>query len=127
MIRAVQTMDCSNCHAGVRREGRTAERASGVCCPLSATRVGGKVVRRIVARTLVGAWLLAAAGCGQLAQAQRPISRVAIDATPSAAAGAPCASVTTTTRIEDVAVACQELWVPYGVTEVPPANELQLE
>jgi len=29
--------------------------------------------------------------------------------------------------IDDVAPACQARWVPYGVTEVPPANELTIE
>ena len=43
------------------------------------------------------------------------------------AARGPCADVTTTTSIDDVTPACQEQWVPYGVTEVPPANELTLE
>ena len=40
---------------------------------------------------------------------------------PSAAAGA-CASVTTTTAIDQVPAACATLWAPYGVTKVPPAN-----
>ena len=40
---------------------------------------------------------------------------------PSAAVGA-CASVTTTTPIEQVPAACAALWAPYGVTKVPPAN-----
>lgn len=40
---------------------------------------------------------------------------------PSAATGA-CASVTTTTPIEQVPAACAALWAPYGVTKVPPAN-----
>ncbi len=40
---------------------------------------------------------------------------------PSAAAG-PCASVRTTTAIDQVPPACAALWAPYGVTKVPPAN-----
>ncbi len=40
---------------------------------------------------------------------------------PSAAAG-PCASVRTTTAIDQVPAACAALWAPYGVTKVPPAN-----
>ncbi|HEY7926006.1 MAG TPA: hypothetical protein VIG86_01140, partial [Candidatus Dormibacteraeota bacterium] len=40
---------------------------------------------------------------------------------PSAATGA-CASVMTTTPIDQVPAACAALWAPYGVTKVPPAN-----
>lgn len=32
-----------------------------------------------------------------------------------------------TTPIEQVALACQTLWLPYGVTQVPPADMLRLE
>ncbi len=39
----------------------------------------------------------------------------------------PCATVTVTTPIEQVTPACQVRWTPYGVTEVPPSNELELE
>jgi hypothetical protein len=39
----------------------------------------------------------------------------------------PCAAVLTTTEITSVATACQDLWAPYGVTEVPPSNELAVE
>jgi hypothetical protein len=42
-------------------------------------------------------------------------------ARPSAATG-PCASVRTTTAIDQVPAACAALWAPYGVTKVPPAN-----
>lgn len=39
----------------------------------------------------------------------------------------PCASLTTTTSIDEVPVACAALWAPYNVTKVPPPNILQLE
>jgi hypothetical protein len=47
----------------------------------------------------------------------------------SGAAVAPgaCAGVRITTPIEQVALACQNLWLPYGVTKIPPADELRLE
>jgi hypothetical protein len=35
--------------------------------------------------------------------------------------------VRSTTPIEQVALACQTLWLPYGVTQIPPADELRLE
>jgi hypothetical protein len=62
--------------------------------------------------------------------AQTPVSPAVheppvIDTSPKTLADGPCSGVTTTTPIEDVALACQELWLPYGVTAVPPANELQ--
>ena len=39
----------------------------------------------------------------------------------------PCASVRTTTPIEDVPPACAALWAPYQVTKVPPPDILQQE
>jgi hypothetical protein len=35
--------------------------------------------------------------------------------------------VRSTTPIEQVSLACQTLWLPYGVTQAPPADELRLE
>ncbi len=88
---------------------------------------GGEVVRRNVARVLACAWVLTASGCGALTPAA-PAARATpeVRASPNAPSSGPCSDVTTTTPIEDVALACQELWLPYGVTAVPPANELQL-
>src|SRR5205807_9871706 len=50
-----------------------------------------------------------------------------VTATPSASPSGPCASVRTTTAIEDVPPACAALWRPYGVTKVPPPDILQQE
>ncbi len=82
---------------------------------------------------LACAWMAAAAsGCGALAPKHAPSApdvraSPAISASPSATASGPCAGVTATVSIDDVAPACQARWVPYGVTEVPPANELTIE
>jgi hypothetical protein len=76
---------------------------------------------------LLGLWLLAATACGASAPAVDVAPKpVAVTNAPPASTG-PCAAVTTTTAITQVAVACQQLWSPYGVTEVPPANELAIE
>jgi hypothetical protein len=45
----------------------------------------------------------------------------------TAPAAGPCAAVTATTPFEQVSAACQQLWAPYGVSKVPPSNELALE
>lgn len=82
---------------------------------------------------MIGAWLLACTGCGALAPGNAGVPRSSTTATarttPSvpAASNLPCADVTTTTPIEQVSPACQQLWEPYGVTEVPPTNELAQE
>ena len=54
-------------------------------------------------------------------------STPAVSPNPSTPADGPCSDVTMTTSIDDVGLACQELWAPYGVTEVPPSNELKIE
>lgn len=67
--------------------------------------------------------LLLVASCGSTLPAvtTSATARPTTAPRPSAAAG-PCASVTTTTPIEQVPPACAALWAPYGVTKVPPAN-----
>jgi hypothetical protein len=74
---------------------------------------------------VIGAWLLAVCGCGGSAPRDgatpRPIA---------AGAGipdSPCATVTATTPVTQVTLACQQRWWSYGVTEVPPSNEPALE
>lgn len=66
---------------------------------------------------------LAVSSCGDPtgSHTAAPTTRPSIAPRPSAAAGA-CASVATTTPIEQVPAACAALWAPYGVTKVPPAN-----
>ena len=66
---------------------------------------------------------VALAACGSPSPSRTPSPTAVPSATtrPSAAAGA-CASVITTTPIEQVPAACAALWAPYGVTKVPPAN-----
>lgn len=66
---------------------------------------------------------LVLSSCGEPggSHAATPTPRPSIAPRPSAAVGA-CASVTTTTPIEQVPAACAALWAPYGVTKVPPAN-----
>ncbi len=82
---------------------------------------------------MIGAWLLACTGCGALAPGNAVVPRSSTTATarttPSvpAATNLSCADVTTTTPIEQVSPACQQRWEPYGVTEVPPTNELAQE
>jgi hypothetical protein len=67
--------------------------------------------------------VLAVTSCGTPAPSPTVTARSTTTALPrpSAAAG-PCASVTTTTAIDQVPAACATLWAPYGVTKVPPAN-----
>jgi hypothetical protein len=90
------------------------------------------VVRRIVAPALACAWVLTASGCGAQTPARSAALRPAastpdVRATPGTDSSGPCAAVTKTMSIDDVGVACQELWAPYGATEVPPSDELQIE
>jgi len=81
----------------------------------------------VAATALISTWVVAASACGGTPSA-RTATPHAHDATNRAAAASdPCANVTTTTPLEEVTAGCQELWSPYGVTEVPPADELQLE
>jgi hypothetical protein len=86
----------------------------------------------LFATALAGAWMFAASGCGAaphaVASAAAPTSRPALALAPSPdAISGPCADVRTTTPIDVVAPGCQALWAPYGVTLVPPSNELALE
>jgi hypothetical protein len=87
----------------------------------------GEVVRRTVGPALVCAWMLVASGCGARVPARMPTSPLSVRALPSPTAGDPCAGVITTTPIENVVPACQERWLPYDVSDVPPSNELQIE
>jgi hypothetical protein len=84
-------------------------------------------MRGLVRVALAGVWVLAASGCGAAALAQTATQPALAAAAPSASPGGACAAVQTTTPIEDVTRACQELWLPYGATEVPPADELARE
>ncbi len=67
--------------------------------------------------------VLALSSCGTPAPSPTAAARLTPTPLPrpSAAAG-PCASVQTTTAIDQVPAACAALWAPYGVTKVPPAN-----
>jgi hypothetical protein len=79
---------------------------------------------------MICSWLLACTACGAIAPANVTSSRPSGSPRPSAAVAAPaapCAGVTVTTSIAQVSPACQQLWSPYWVTKVPPANELALE
>jgi hypothetical protein len=103
-----------------------ADPALAVRRPLFAARVSGEVVRGLATTVLIGGWLLAVTACAAVAPRHSPATHAD---TAAAAAGAtePCAAVTTTTSLEQVALTCQQRWLPYGVTEVPPSNELALE
>jgi hypothetical protein len=86
----------------------------------------------LFATALVCAWVLAASGCGATLSVATPTtaptSRPGVARAPSPEdMGGPCAGVKVTTPIGDVAPACQALWAPYGVTLVPPSNELAME
>jgi hypothetical protein len=96
-----------------------AEAALGVRRPSCATRVSGEVVRGLATTALIGAWLLAVAACGA-ASPGHVAPRPSVAAAAPAAANAPCAGVTATTALEDVSLVCQQVWAPYGVTDVPP-------
>jgi hypothetical protein len=82
------------------------------------------VVRGLATTALIGAWLLAVAACGA-APSHSPAPRP--DATSVPASIDPCSAVTVTTPLTEVAPACAQLWSDYGVSEVPPANELSIE
>jgi hypothetical protein len=102
-----------------------AKPALSVRRPMSAARVWGEVVRRLAA-AMVGAWALVASGCGGAASGRSPSSPSGPTGSAAVTSGA-CSDVITTTPIEQVTLACQALWLPYGVTAVPPANELRAE
>jgi hypothetical protein len=101
--------------------------ALGVRRPSCAVRVSGEVVRGIATTALIGGWLLAATACAAAAPAHGSTTpaRAAIATAPGH--DDPCAAVTTTTPLEQVALACQQRWSSYSVSEVPPSNELALE
>jgi hypothetical protein len=85
------------------------------------------VVRGLATTAMICSWLLVCTACGALAPANVAAPRPgAVGIVPAASTGA-CAAVTATTSIALVSPACQELWSPYGVTDVPPSNELTLE
>ena len=76
--------------------------------------------------------VLSAVGCGVLvagcSTASHDASSTPRAQTPSpSVSSSPCSSVTETTPIQNVSPACAALWQPYGVTKVPPSNELSLE
>ena len=75
----------------------------------------------VCAGLAVMAVALAACGSPTPSRTSSPTAAPTATPRPSAAAGA-CASVMTTTPIEQVPAACAALWAPYGVTKVPPAN-----
>lgn len=64
---------------------------------------------------------LVSCGPGTPVRTSPPSGTPTVAPRPSAALGA-CASVRTTTPIDQVSAACAALWAPYGVTKVPPAN-----
>jgi hypothetical protein len=84
------------------------------------------VVRGLATTALIGCWLLGASACGAVA----PGRIVAPGSSAASAAATPhdrCARVTATTELTQVTIACQDRWASYGVSEVPPSNELALE
>jgi hypothetical protein len=109
------------------REGSVAEPPLGVRRPSSAARVSGEVVRGLATTVLIGAWLLAATACGASASGSGIAPGSTAAASSAGAANDPCAAVTTTMPLTEVALACQQVWSSHGVTDVPPANELALE
>ena len=111
----------------MRSSGGTSVRLAGlsVRCPLACGIVSvGDVLRRLrmVALTATG---LMAAGCSSPAPAGAPSRSTRATTSPSPTG--PCASVRTTTSIDQVPQACAELWAPYQVTKVPPPDILQQE
>ena len=74
---------------------------------------------------LAGAGLLAA-GCSSSATPTPTTSTHSASKSPSVSPG-PCATVKTTTSIDQVPTACAALWAPYDVTKVPPPDILQQE
>ena len=85
-------------------------------------------MRGLVTTALIGTWLLATAGCGT-SVSTRPAALRTGAITPAPVPGVTdrCSSVTVTTQIDRVTAACQAVWWSYGVTAVPPSNELALE
>jgi hypothetical protein len=76
---------------------------------------------------LAGAWMLTVSGCGAPVPGPTRSSPTTTPVHPATSVSDPCAGVKATTSIDHVSPACQQRWVPYGVTEVPPADELALE
>jgi len=74
---------------------------------------------------LAGAGLLAA-GCSSSATPTPTTSTHSASKSPSVSPG-PCATVKTTTSIDQVPTVCAALWAPYDVTKVPPPDILQQE
>jgi|GEM_PF-2202575 len=73
---------------------------------------------------LLGSWLLAVTACGAVS-ARSPA--LPAKATPVPAPIDACAAVIVTTPLTEVAPACRQRWSPYGVSDVPPSNELSIE
>ena len=97
-----------------------------VQCPSKRGSVArGDVLERLAMLALTGSIVLAT-GCAPAARSPATAKPHATSFSP-ARAGGPCASVKTTTPITDVPQACAELWAPYQVTEVPPADILEQE
>ena len=72
---------------------------------------------------LAGAGLLAA-GCSS---STTPTTTAHSASKSPAVSPGPCATVKTTTSIDQVPTACAALWAPYDVTKVPPPDILQQE
>lgn len=87
-----------------------------------------RLVRARLSLTVVGATLLGVAACND--SVTPPKRTPTASASPSAGTGvmldaphpAACASVKTTTPIQQVPVACAKVWAPYNVTMVPPPD-----
>lgn len=78
-------------------------------------------MRKVVGAVLGGVLL---AGCGNATSQTTPPTSRSQTSSPSTS---PCASVKQTTAIQGVPSACAAAWTPFGVTQVPPDDELQLE
>src|SRR5438105_14767816 len=115
-------------------EGGTSVRRAlpAVICP-SGVRTSGPsfawnqvvAVRRRWMVWLAGAGLLAA-GCSSSTTPTPTTSAHSASKSPAVSPG-PCATVKTTTSIDQVPTACAALWAPYDVTKVPPPDILQQE
>ncbi len=81
-------------------------------------------MRGLATTVLVGSWLLVATGCGAAPSRRAAPPPIAVAHAPVTD---PCSSVLVTTPIDRVTPACQDVWSSYGVTAVPPSNELALE
>lgn len=113
--------------------GRTAAIADGplVVPAASAPEVetSGKGIHvRLVTWAMLGGTCLFAGACsgGGVTPTPRATHSATASASPAAATAA-CASVHTTTPITKVPTACELLWEPTHVTEVPPLDVLQQE